>query len=878
MSAPILATKLYIPQSRQKVVVRPRLSEQLNEVLRRKLTLISAPAGFGKTTLLSEWCNLQSAPIAWLSLDEGDSAPARFLAYLVAALQTLAPSKAEGIAPQIGEGVLAVLQAPQPPPPEAILTVLVNEIAAIPDHFILVLDDYHLMDGAQIDQALTFLVEHLPPQMHLVIATRQDPQLPLSQLRARAQLTELRAADLRFTFAEAAEFLNRVMGLNLSAQNIAALEMRTEGWVAGLQLAALAMSSNRTMHGQTDTASFIQSFTGSHRFVLDYLLEQVLQQQSEDIQSFLLCTSILDRLCGPSCDAVLRSPAGTGKETLAYLERANLFLFPLDNERHWYRYHRLFADLLRQRLQQKFAPSIAEEGGGVAEFHQHASAWYEKNDLMFEAFQHAAAANDVERAERLLESGRMPFHFPGAVRTILDWLSTLPQATLDAHPVLGVRSGSLLLVIGITTGVEEKLDAAENALQGLEWTDKTRNLVGEIASARATLALTRYQIDTILAQSQRALEYLRPDNFAFRTYAFWAQGIAYFFQGNRVAARRALTEALALAQASGSNFSMLLATTGLGAIQEVENELSAAVETYRRALQLAGEPALSIGYDAHLGLARIFYEWNDLDTAQYHGEQSLVLARQYDRVIDRHIVCQVFLAHLKLAQGDTAGASAILARAEQDAREHNFVLRMPELAAAQVPVLLYQGNIAAAAQLARTYNLPMSQARVHLAQGDASAALAALEPLREFVQAKHWADEQLKVMVLQAIALYSNNERDKSVELLGNTLALADPSGFIRLFVDEGEPMRVLLLDFSLRAQEPSRVQDYKLKDYVEKILAAFARSSDISQSLANDAGKIRAPESAMIEPLSERELEILKLIAQGYSNQEISERLFLAL
>ena len=316
MSTPILATKLYIPPPRPKIVLRPRLIERLNEGLSagRKLTLISAPAGFGKTTLVSEWVAGCERPVAWLSLDEGDNDPTRFLTYLVAALQTIAAN--------IGEGVLGVLQSPQPPPTESILTTLLNEITTIPDNFILVLDDYHVIDSKPVDDALTFLLEHLPPQMHLVIATREDPPLPLARLRARGQLTELRAADLRFTPAEAAEFLNQVMGLNLSAEDIAALETRTEGWIAGLQLAALSMQ------GHQDTASFIKSFTGSHHFVLDYLIEEVLQQQPESVQTFLLRTSILDRLCGPLCDAVLGSPSASGQETLEYLERANLFIVP----------------------------------------------------------------------------------------------------------------------------------------------------------------------------------------------------------------------------------------------------------------------------------------------------------------------------------------------------------------------------------------------------------------------------------------------------------------------------------------------------------------------------------------------------------------------
>jgi LuxR family maltose regulon positive regulatory protein len=367
MPAPVLATKLFIPPPRTKIVLRPRLIEQLNEGLNpgRKLTLISAPAGFGKTTLISDWAAGCECSITWLSLDEGDNDPYRFLTYLIAALQT--------ITPKIGQGLMAALQSPQPPTTEAILTNLLNEITTISDSFILVLDDYQMIDSQPVDQALVYLVEHLPPQMHLVIASREDPHLPLARYRARGQLTELRAADLRFSSSEAAEFLNQVMGLNLPAEDVTALETRTEGWIAGLQLAALSMQ------GHQDTTSFIKSFTGSHHFVLDYLIEEVLHQQPEDIQIFLLRTSILDRLCGPLCDAVLGSPSASGQETLEYLERANLFIVSLDNERRWYRYHHLFAELLRQRLQQSAASSTSGDGITVVELHSRASQWYEDN-------------------------------------------------------------------------------------------------------------------------------------------------------------------------------------------------------------------------------------------------------------------------------------------------------------------------------------------------------------------------------------------------------------------------------------------------------------------------------------------------------------------
>ncbi|RPI96181.1 MAG: LuxR family transcriptional regulator, partial [Chloroflexi bacterium] len=482
MSTPILATKLYIPPPRPKVVLRTHLIARLNEGhpsgRTPGVTLISAPAGFGKTTLLSEWVNdlrlriddlrldagsesqivnhklvlseVEASKIvnrvAWLSLDEGDNDPARFLTYLVAALQT--------IAADIGTGMSEVLQSPQPPPAESILTALLNEITSLSNNFVLILDDYHAIDAKPVDQALTFLLEHLPPQMHLVIATREDPHLPLARLRAQGQLTELRAADLRFSPAEAAEFLNQVMGLTLSAEDIAALEARTEGWIAGLQMAALALQGMISMQGHQDATGFIKSFTGSHHFIMDYLVEEVLQQQSERVQMFLLRTSILDRLCGPLCDAVLLDPSesDSGQATLEYLERANLFIVPLDSARRWYRYHHLFADLLRQRLHQSFASTTgdAESRTLARELHIRASQWYEDNGFQLEAFQHAAAANDVERAERLIDGKGIPLHFSGAVTPILEWLESLPKEVLDARPSLWWRHAAMLLINGQT--------------------------------------------------------------------------------------------------------------------------------------------------------------------------------------------------------------------------------------------------------------------------------------------------------------------------------------------------------------------------------------------------------------------------------------------
>ncbi len=854
MSAPVVATKLFIPPLRPNAILRPRLVEQLNQGLRSKLTLISAAAGFGKTTLVSSWIRAvqsqaasqeqRARHVAWLSLDKGDNDPVRFLIHLVAALQTTAA--------QLGAGALAALQSLQPPPAEAILTALLNELTAAPDQYILVLDDYHLIEAALVDQALAFLVEHLPPQLHLLIATREDPQLPLARLRARGHLTELRAADLRFTPAEAAEFLNRSMGLTLSAEVIGTLETRTEGWIAGLQLAALSLQ------GQQDTASFITSFTGSHHFVLDYLIEEVLHQQPEYVQTFLLRTSILERMCAPLCEAVLRASAPSGQATLEYLEQANLFIVPLDNERRWYRYHQLFAELLRQRLQQRIAASTQAEEVRAAALHLRASVWYEEQGLEIEAFHHAAAANDIARAERLIEGQGIPLHLRGAMAAVIAWLASLPKAVLDARPSLWWRYAALLLVTGQTTGVEVKLDAAEAALHGAALDDRTRNLIGQIATARATLALTRYQLEPMLAQSCRALEYLHPDNQTDRVSAMWSQAFAYFLQGDRAASGQVYREAFAISQASGLTFAMILTATGLGQIQELDTQLYPASETYRRVLQLAGDQPLQIVCEAHLGLARVLYEWNNLDAAEQHGWQSLQLARQFDSVIDRSVICELLLARLKLARGDVAGAAAQLAQVGQFARQRNFVYRLPEIAAAQVLTQLRQGNLAAAAHLAHTHALPISQARVLLAQGDPAAAQALLEPVRRQAEARDWQDERLRAMALQVVAHQASGETEAAVRLLGEALALAEPGGFIRLFVDEGTPMKQALQAAAFRGLAP---------DYTQRLLTAFSPGA---------ARRVAQP--ADVTALSERELEVLQQIAEGRTDRVIADRLYLSL
>ncbi|MFZ1396830.1 MAG: LuxR C-terminal-related transcriptional regulator [Candidatus Promineifilaceae bacterium] len=835
----LLQTKLYLPPARPDWVARPRLLDRLARSPLTRLSLISAPAGYGKTTLVTAWLRqLDGIPICWLSLDEDDGDPSQFFRYLAAAIRPL---------PHAQTNLPQLLQAQQAMPAKALMAAFVQDVTAVPDPFILVLDDYHLVDSPEIDAALTFLLAHQPPQLHLVITTREDPNLPLPRLRVRSQLTELRAADLRFTPDEAAAFFRQTMGLTLPAEAITALEQRTEGWVAGLQLSALALQNQ-------DVASVIESFGGGHHFVLDYLVAEVLQQQPAHVQIFLRETAVLDRFCAPLCDAVLADSAISSHDVLAHLARANLFLVPLDGERRWYRYHHLFADLLRQRLQ------TAQDEAHLAQLHQRASRWFEANNLLLEAFRHAAAANDVALAARLVEGDGLPLYFRGEATPVRRWLESLPDAEYRARPALWVTYASVLTLTGRLHGnIEEILQAAETALQAVTPDDKTADLLGQIAANRAMLGVVKNEVDKIITQSRLALEWLHPHNAPMRTTATWTLGYAYQVQGNWAAALEAYAETITQSQKSGNIMTEIAATTCMGQIQEAENQLQQAAETFQHILQLMGDPPWPAACEACVGLGRIHYQWNELARAEQYGQQGLALARQLENV-DTPAACGLLLARVKLAQGDAAAALALLVEAEQFVQQHHFDHWVGEITAVRLQTYLHQGDFTAAAQLAENHDLPLSWARLHLAQGNPAAALEVLASVRRVAP-----EDRLPVLLQQALAVAEVGQGETAVTHLQEALTLAQPGGLIRPFVDEGPALARLLYEALSRGIYPA---------YVNQLLAAFtatdAPSTPASQTSAADA--------ELLDPLSDRELEVLQLIAEGLTNQEVANRLYLSL
>jgi LuxR family maltose regulon positive regulatory protein len=876
-SSPLLATKLYLPRARPNRVERPRLIARLNEAMSQQLTLICAPPGFGKTTLLSDWIPYSENCVTWLSLDEADNDPARFWTYFIAAVQMLKSG--------LGESALNLLNAPHPksPPLESVLTALLNDIAAFHDEFALVLEDYHVIESQTIHEALIFLIEHLPRQIHLILTSRIDPPLPLARFRARNQLAEIRSADLRFTPGEAAVFLNQVMGLNLSGDDIARLEARTEGWIAGLQLAALAMRD------RADLAGFIASFTGSQRYIASYLVEEVLHRQPDSMQSFLLQTSILDRMTAALCAAMYGElPTAEpmtereAQEALESLETANLFLVPLDNEQHWYRYHNLFAEMLRGHLQIAHA-------NRVPNLHNRAAGWFESNGLITEAIQHRLAGRDWQNAVRLILETADPTAFKqGQFKTVLGWLESLPEEVLRSQPRLNLVRGWILLTAGSIEAVEAHLLEAERALPALD-SEERLPLQGEVATLRAMIASYRREISRTIELCDQARKRLPESNVSSRAAVANALGLAYRFSGRVVEASQAFSEGIALGQKAGNYYIMMDSVVGLARMQLLRGQLRAAEQTCRQALLFAEEQARASGhplFDAGFPYVRLgenLRERNELEAAEGFILKGIELGRQGGN-LDIVASGNGFLARVRQAQGDPEGALAAMRTVERTAASFDNKIVLLEIAAYSARLSIEQGNLEPVKDWVRQYEAftdkdpaylgeysHITQARLMLAEKRFGEALDLLDWLREDAEAAGRMGTVIEILVLETLALSSQGDHPGALTSLERALTLAEPEGYIRIFLDEGETMRLLLAGYQsvLKKRVVATIEDTSLRllTYTDKLLAAFTPAA---------TGAAQQPGTA-IEPLSERELEILRLISKGLSNQEIAEILVIA-
>ena len=876
----LLATKLNVPGSRPGLVPRPRLSERLDEGLRRGLVLVCAPAGYGKTVLLAEWAQRCQVPAAWLSLDSGDNDPARFWRHAIAALDRVHAG--------IGGRVGPLLGPPAPPSFEPLVTALINELAAGPggDGVLLVLDDYHVIGSQPVHASVGFLLEHRPPGLHVALASRSDPPLALARLRARGQLTELRAADLRFTADEAVGLLEQTGAgpdLALPEAAVAALVARTEGWAAGLQLAALSL------RGQEDVARFVAAFTGSHRYVLDYLAEEVLERQSEQVRAFLLETSVLDRLSGELCDAVT---GRTGSQALLeHVERAGLFLVPLDEVRGWWRYHHLFADLLRARLH-------AEQPGQVAQLHRNAAVWYEEHGLADEAIRHAVAAGEMTSAARLIERHFDAAHsLRGEAATIQRWLTPLPADLVRSRPRLLLAQAVPAATGGRLEEAEQLIDAAELASAGTagEPLEPTIGKAGSllvnvpalIALARGYLAQLRGDGPGSAEFARRGMAEIRDGEWILRSVAQGQLAVAEWLGGRLTGAERAFTEGIAGRRAAGLPTWSAWESYELGRVQQAQSRLDAVVLTCEQALDATardGQAPLPAAGPAYVGLGEVAYQRNELDGALSHVTDGIALCRSFVYTVPLAAGLAT-LAWIRQATGDPAGALAAMGEAVRAAPgPPGLVNPVP---AQRARLLLAQGDLSGAAHWADEAGLGADDepefprepgqlvlARILLAQGRPGAVLALLDRLHAAAGAQGRTGSLIEIGALRALALAASGDEPAALNALAGALVLACPQGYVRVFADEGPPMAALLG----RLVAAQRAEHATARRVPLDCLARLQRAFDAGHAAPVPGPAATAAVPGIVEPLTGRELEVLEMLAAGRSNQAIAGQLFVSL
>jgi LuxR family maltose regulon positive regulatory protein len=886
----LLATKLYIPAPRPNRVPRTRLTERMERGSAGPLTLVSAPAGFGKSTLLSEWAHSGNRQVAWVSLDEGENDPIRFLCYVATALQRLSPG--------LGEDALVALRQMQTPSMELlepVLTGLLNEVHALDQDVVLVLDDYHVIESRHViesphvvespavHQIVQFVLDRLPPRLHLVIATRIDPPLPLSRLRARGQLTEIRAQDLRFTPQEAADFLNHAMGLSLPASSVNALEERTEGWAVGLQMAALSLQ------GRADVRGFIQHFTGSHRYVLDYLTDEVLSRQPERLRDFLLRTAILNRLSGPLCDAV--TGRQDGQAVLEELEAANLFLIPLDDTRTWYRYHHLFGTLLRHQLERKEGKAGTS---GINILHERASDWFAANGHPEDALEHALAAGAHDRAVELVSQHALPRLMRGDAGTVLRWIQSLPPEWVRSRPWLRLVYTWALMATFQVPAAEAQVRELERELER----EPDPELVGHIETLRGLITRIGGDTEGALALYRRAEEHLPEDDLISRSILAMELGFTSMLAGDFAAAAEAFKKAEAASRGSEHTLVVLMAQGYQAEIKITQGKLREAVEIARRSLRLAseavtpGEPVSPAASMAFAVLAEVEREWNDLGAAMEHAGRALELGRR-GGLADGLLGGSLTQMRVLTAHGDFPGAFEALERAEEVVRRIGQPRWLEVIEAFRARLHLRRhrvqgdpGTLNAALRWARDSGVlagwlerrevPMLEdfrpdvaaltlARVLRAEGNREEALVLLAELRSRSEAAGWYRTVIEACCIEASIRQEKEDRDGALEAMRRALALAEPEGFVRIFTGEGPALAALV-----EPAAPGTVSP----DYTRRLLTAFGLEAPEAAPAPPPSPSLQAPAADL---LSDREIEVLRLIATGLSNAETGRKLFIA-
>ncbi len=857
-SGSFFTTKLQVPPVQPYHIARPGLVQQLKDALKCKLTVISAPAGYGKTTALIDWQRLRRSlqPLVWLSLDQDDNDPMRFWRHFTRALRTVI---------DISEQVPQLFNSPQPPPLEALLLTILQAISSTTQHFVLVLDDYHFITTPAIHDGLDYLLAHLPPQMHIVISSRTAPPLALDRLRARRQLKEVRPSDLRFTAEEATILFNKVMELKLAEETIAALVASVEGWIAGLQLLGFPLRSQAEI------------CITDHNALVDYLLDRALNLQTEHVQDFLLFTSLLNRLNGSLCDELLNQTGN--QELLEILACTHPFIATLDERQCWYRYHQFFRDALRKRLEERYADRLPT-------LHLRAASWYERADLLHEAIYHALAADDYYRAARLIERLSSTLLQRGEVATLQAWLAAFPPEFVQSHMPLSLTRAWMYALMNQSDAAETDLQVVEELLDGT----RIPEIIGQVAAIRSGISIAQHDIAGGIESARLALAQLPEDALMVRGFVSRNMGISCWLKGDVVAAAQAFANAASYNHASNNIYAALIVSCDLAFLQMLQGQLQKANTTYEQVLEY-GTDLLPVTRRARQGLGNLFYEWNEFDSA----EDNVLAGMEFDAsgenaqvTLNSHII----RARIKQAQGDEEEAWHLLREIENYIYRHRSTWLVPVLSMQRARLWLTQGNLAEAGEWAVASGLSfddpldhlreaeyLTLARVYIAQRKLVLALGLLGRLRQEAEAGKRVSSVIEIALLEALAWQEQGDMQQALAALVDALALAKPEGYIRIFVDEGAPMEALLTRAIKMRPELERLQKIA-PGYIRTLLATIKQERlwrELPEERDHPIPEVNEddePVEPLLEPLTEREIELLRLVAAGLPNRTIAEHM----